>query len=92
MTFFTDKDKVLLRSVASIVLRSGGQVPEYILKMKKASRQDKRRLARSSIHREGITKEAREKQMSSKGGIKRKATKVTEKHHQKKPKKAKKTL
>lgn len=62
ITFFTDKDKTLLRDVASIVQRSGGQVPEYMLKMKKASRQDKRKMAKSAVAREGITKESREKQ------------------------------
>jgi len=62
ITFFTDKDKTLLRNIATIVKRSGGEVPEYMLKMKKASRQDKRKMAKSAIRREGITKEAREKQ------------------------------
>lgn len=62
ITFFTDKDKTLLRDVASIVKRSGGEVPEFMLKMKKASRQDKRKMAKSAVKREGITKEAREKQ------------------------------
>jgi len=62
ITFFTDKDKTLLRNIATIVKRSGGEVPEYMLKMKKASRQDKRKMAKSAVRREGITKEAREKQ------------------------------
>ena len=44
-----------------LVKRSGGEVPEYILKMKKASRQDKRKLAKTAIQREGITKESRMK-------------------------------
>merc|ERR1712142_1196628 len=42
VTFFTEEDKTLLRNIATIVKRSGGEVPEYMLKMKKASRQDKR--------------------------------------------------
>ena len=62
ITFFTNKDKTLLRNIATIVKRSGGEVPEYMLKMKKASRQDKRKMARSAVKREGITKESREKQ------------------------------
>jgi len=66
ITFFTDKDKTLLRDVASIVKRSGGEVPEFMLKMKKASRQDKRKMAKSAVKREGITKEAREKQRKQK--------------------------
>ena len=51
-----------LPPIATIVKRSGGEVPEYMLKMKKASRQDKRKMAKSAVRREGITKEAREKQ------------------------------
>ena len=46
--------------------RSGGEVPEFMLKMKKASRQDKRKMAKSAVKREGITKEAREKQRKQK--------------------------
>ena len=59
ITFFTDKDKTLLRNIATIVQKSGGQVPEYMLKLKKASRQDKRKLAKSAIKRQPITREAR---------------------------------
>lgn len=66
ITFFTDKDKTLLRDVATIVQRSGGQVPEYMLKMKKASRQDKRKMAKNAVFREGITKESRDKQRKRK--------------------------
>ena len=46
--------------------RSGGEVPEFMLKMKKASRQDKRKMAKTAVKREGITKEAREKQRKQK--------------------------
>ena len=61
ITFFTDADKTLLRNIAMIVKRSGGEVPEYMLKLKKASRQDKRKLAKTAVKREGITKESRMK-------------------------------
>ena len=37
-----------------------------MLKMKKASRQDKRKMAKTAVKREGITKEAREKQRKQK--------------------------
>ena len=57
VTFFTDQDKTLLPNIACIVKRSGGEVPEYMLKLKKASRQDKRRLANSAVAREAITKD-----------------------------------
>ena len=51
-----------------LVKRSGGEVPEYILKMKKASRQDKRKLAKTAIKREGITKESRMKKRKHSNG------------------------
>jgi len=69
VTFFTDQDKILLPNIASIVQRSGGEVPEYMLKLKKASRQDKRRLANSAVVREAITKEARMKQKRKRKSI-----------------------
>jgi ATP-dependent RNA helicase DDX52/ROK1 len=59
VTFFTDEDKVLLRSIASIVKGAGGEVPEYMLQLKKASRQEKRRLAQRAIRREEIRQESK---------------------------------
>ncbi len=58
VTLFTDEDKVLLRNIASVIKNSGGEVPEYMLKMKKASRQDKRRLAKSAVTRQSIRQES----------------------------------
>ena len=40
--------------MATIVRDSGGSVPDYLLKLKKASRQEKRRLARSAVDRQDI--------------------------------------
>lgn len=59
VTFFTDTDKTLLRSIAQLVKSSGGEVPEYMLKLKKASRQDKRKLAKKAVAREGIREESK---------------------------------
>ena len=59
VTFFTDSDKTLLRSIAQLVKSSGGQVPEYMLKMKKASRQEKRKLAANAVSRESIKQESK---------------------------------
>merc|ERR1711974_442889 len=59
ITFFTDQDKVLLRSIAHIVKGSGGQVPDYMLKLKKASRQEKRKLAKSAVKRASISTESK---------------------------------
>ncbi len=58
VTFFTDQDKVLLRSIATIVKNSGGEVPDYMLHMKKAKRSEKRMLAKSAVKRENIIKES----------------------------------
>ena len=78
VTFFTDKDKTLLRNVATIVQKSGGDVPEYMLKMKKVSRQDKRKLANSAVKRAGIGKNERKRknEPNKKNGSKNPAKKA----------------
>ena len=56
-------------------------MPEYMLKLKKASRQDKRRLANSAVEREAITKEARmKKQKRKKKSIHDDVAKKSKKH------------
>ena len=59
VTFFTDADKTLLRSVATLVKSSGGEVPDYMLKLKKASRQEKRQIAKRAVAREDIREESK---------------------------------
>ena len=59
ITFFTDADKTLLRSVATLVKSSGGEVPDYMLKLKKASRQEKRQIAKRAVAREDIREESK---------------------------------
>ena len=59
ITYFTDKDKTLLRSIAQIVKDSGSPVPEYMLKLKKATRQEKRKLAKHAQSRETISTESK---------------------------------
>lgn len=59
ITFFTDQDKTLLRSIATIIKESGSDVPEYMLKIKKASRQEKRKLAKHAVERESIKRESK---------------------------------
>ena len=59
VTYFTDKDKTLLRSIAQIVKDSGSSVPEYMLKLKKATRQEKRNLAKHALKRETISTESK---------------------------------
>ena len=65
VTFFTDEDKTLLRSIATVVNNSRqGSVSDYMLKLNKASRQDKRKLAKHAVKREVIN--AKSKQIESK--------------------------
>ena len=61
VTFFTDADKCLLRSIATLVKASGGagDVPGYMLELKKASRQEKRQIAKRAVVREGIREESK---------------------------------
>ena len=59
VTFFTQRDSTLLRSVAQIIKNSGGEVPDYMLKMKKATRQEKRYLAKHAVNRETISRESK---------------------------------
>lgn len=59
VTFFTDQDKTLLRSVAQVVKGAGGDVPDYMFQLKKATRQDKRRLAKRAVEREAIIPESK---------------------------------
>ncbi len=59
VTFFTDQDKTLLRSIATVVRDSGGDVPDYMFKLKKASRQEKRKLAKRAVEREAIIQESK---------------------------------
>ena len=59
VTFFTDADKTLLRSIAHVVKSSGSPVPEYMLSLKKATRQEKRKLAKQAVKRDAISKESK---------------------------------
>ena len=59
ITYFTDKDKTLLRSIAQIVKDSGSDVPDYMLKLKKATRHEKRNLAKRALQRETISTESK---------------------------------
>ena len=59
ITYFTDKDKTLLRSIAQIIKDSGSYVPDYMLKLKKATRKEKRKLAKHALKRETISTESK---------------------------------
>jgi ATP-dependent RNA helicase DDX52/ROK1 len=44
ITFFTDNDLLHVRTIANVIREAGGQVPDYMLKLKKASKKEKRQL------------------------------------------------
>ncbi|XP_013098633.2 DEAD box protein 52 homolog [Stomoxys calcitrans] len=55
ITFFTQNDTTTLRSIAEIIRNSGGKVPEFMLKMKKPKKSDKKKLANFAPKREDIS-------------------------------------
>ena len=54
ITFFTDEDKPLLKSLANILKVSGCDVPEWILGLRKIDKKDRKRLERYPVKREEI--------------------------------------
>ena len=55
MTYFTEDDTELLRSIAHVVKASGGEVPEWMFSLKKASQSKKQQLGNSEIKRKPIS-------------------------------------
>jgi len=56
VTFFTEADRPTLRTIATVMRNSGCEVPEYMLHLKKPSRDAKRDLKKKAPQREGISK------------------------------------
>ncbi|XP_053562863.1 probable ATP-dependent RNA helicase DDX52 isoform X2 [Bombina bombina] len=54
ITFFTEDDKPLLRSVASVIQQAGCPVPEYIKHFKKLQSKQKKRMIKNPIKRQQI--------------------------------------
>lgn len=54
ITYFTQDDKLKLRSIANIMQNSGCKVPEYMLTMKKSSKKVRRKLEKTATKREDI--------------------------------------
>ena len=54
ITFFTDQDLPYLKMIANIVKESGGQVPAYMLELKKPSKSMKRDLKKKALKRKRI--------------------------------------
>lgn len=58
VTFFTEEDRTILRTIAQVMRNSGCEVPEYMLHLKKPNRDDKRQLLERAPKRDGIRKES----------------------------------
>merc|ERR1711892_847652 len=58
VTFFTEEDRTILRTIAQVMRNSGCYVPEYMLHLKKPNRDDKRQLLERAPKRDGIRKES----------------------------------
>lgn len=54
VTFFTEDDKPLLRSIANVIKEAGCPVPEYMLGIKKMSKDEKKKAMKSEVKRETI--------------------------------------
>lgn len=55
MTFYTNEDKVLVRTLADLLKRSGCEVPEWLFKIKKAKKNELKLLAKRGMIREPIS-------------------------------------
>ncbi|KAH8270628.1 hypothetical protein KR018_012547, partial [Drosophila ironensis] len=55
ITFFTQEDTANLRSIAHIIKRSGGLVPEYMLQMKKVRKSEAKMRSKKPLEREDIS-------------------------------------
>lgn len=55
ITFFTTEDTVNLREIAHVIRNSGSEVPEYMLTLKRRSKQVRRKLTKSAPKRAAIT-------------------------------------
>ncbi|CAG0901270.1 unnamed protein product [Darwinula stevensoni] len=55
ITFFTEEDKANLRTIAQVVKDSGCEVPDYMLRLKKPTKKEKRSLERRAPKREPIS-------------------------------------
>ncbi|XP_058831784.1 DEAD box protein 52 homolog [Topomyia yanbarensis] len=54
VTYFTKDDTTNLRSIAQLIRKAGGSVPEYMLKLRKSSKRDKKKLEQKAPKRAAI--------------------------------------
>ena len=55
ITFFTESDMTMLRSIANVMKLSGCHVPDWMLSMKKLRHSDRKRLAKIPVKRMNIS-------------------------------------
>ena len=55
VTYFTESDLPYLRTIANVMREAGCEVPEYMLKLKKPSKKEKRQLAKNAPKRKKIS-------------------------------------
>ncbi|NXY50876.1 DDX52 helicase, partial [Ceuthmochares aereus] len=77
VTFFTEDDKPLLRSIANVIQRAGCPVPDYIKHLPKLQSKEKKKLIKKPLTRESICttpqcflKKAKRKMKTTKENIK----------------------
>jgi len=58
ITFFTEGDRTILKTIATVMRNSGCEVPEYMLHLAKPSRDKRKELLSRAPKREGISKES----------------------------------
>ena len=71
LTFFTEDDVDMLRTIANIVRESGGDVPQWMLQVRRPRRDQLKRLARTGKRRGHIDSEATTRAVSAKEDAKR---------------------
>jgi ATP-dependent RNA helicase DDX52/ROK1 len=68
VTFFTEADAEQLRSIANVMKASGCPVPDWMLQMKKPTKDERRRRAVKPLSRKGIAKAPKEGGAANAGG------------------------
>lgn len=91
VTYFTDADMKYIKSIATVIRQSGFDVPEYLMEMKKVSRDRKKDMLKHAPkrHKIAIVKEQviKKKKMLAKAAAEEKAKNKTETQTAEKPEK-----
>ena len=77
VTFFTEDDAPMLRTIANVMRISGCEVPDWMLQLKKLSSKDRRKRARKPLRRKDIYARSRD-EAAVNGGQRRKRARPEE--------------